>query len=186
VQLMLAVQRDDDVAAFESLFRKYVHQVAGFARSMVGSNARAEELAQEAFVQVYRTRGRYEPRARFATWLYRIVTNLCVSEVRRAEHRLNVATRRGGAEDPAPDPGELADLEGRSGEDDLLAQERVDAIRRALTGLPAQQRAAVWLARVEGFSYEEVGHALGCSVSAVKSLIHRATVTLRDQMAAYD
>ena len=183
---MLAVQRDDDVAAFEALFRKYVQQVAGFARSMVGSSARAEELAQEAFVRVYRTRRRYEPRARFATWLYRIVTNLCVSEARRAEHRLNVAPRGSGADDPPPDPGDLADPDGRSGEDDLLARERMDTIRRALSGLPAQQRAALWLARVEGFSYEEVAHTLGCSVSAVKSLIHRATVTLRDRMAAYD
>jgi RNA polymerase sigma-70 factor (ECF subfamily) len=181
VQLMLAVQRDDDEAAFEVLFRKYVGRVAGFAATIVGSKARAEEIAQEAFVQVYRARQRYQPQARFVTWLYRIVSNLCVSEVRRPEHRFVRVTRPvgdDGREDADPDF--LPDETTRSGEEDLLAQEDLGRIRALVEALPAQQRAALLLARVEGLSYEEVAQSLDCSVSAVKSLIHRATVSLRN------
>jgi RNA polymerase sigma-70 factor (ECF subfamily) len=180
---MLAVQRNNDEAAFEELFRKYARRVAGFAATIVGSRARAEEIAQEAFVQVYRARQRYRPQARFVTWLYRIVSNLCVSEVRRPEHRMVRATRTasdGTREEAEPDS--LPDETTRSGEEDLLAQEDMGRIRALLEGLPAQQRAALLLARVEGLSYEEVAQSLECSVSAVKSLIHRATVSLRDGM----
>ena len=181
VQLMLAVQRDDR-AAFEALFLKYVHQVTGFAFSFVGSRMRAEELVQETFLHVYRARRRYQPRARFATWLYRIVTNLCLSEVRRPEHRAmqrQLGPTAGGVGEP--NAGTVADTGGRSSEENVLAQEDLRRMRAAVLQLPPQQRAALWLARVEGFSYEEVARSLGCSVSAVKSLIHRATVSLRGQ-----
>jgi RNA polymerase sigma-70 factor, ECF subfamily len=181
VQLMLAVKRDD-VDAFETLFRKYAQSLVALAYSFVRSQARAEEIAQETFVQVYKTRRRYEPRARFATWLYRIATNLCLSEMRRAEHRLVV--RPGGRSDAggdACDPEALAGPTGQTGEKELIEREELHRVREVLDQLPAQQRAALLLARVEGLSYEEVGQALRCSVSAVKSLIHRATLTLRER-----
>ena len=183
VQLMLAVQRDDE-EAFETLFRKYIGQVVRFAFSFVGSRARAEELAQDAFVHLLSTRRRYQPRARFSTFLFRIVTNLCLSEVRRAEHRVTVRyTPRADANDMTPDAvANMPDRGGRTGEEDLLVREQIDKMRESLRRLPPQQRAAILLARVEGFSYEEVARSLRCSVAAVKSLIHRATVTLRDQL----
>ncbi len=182
VQLMLAV-KNDDAAAFEALFRKYIAQVVGFALTFVGSRARAEELAQDAFVQIYRTRHRYQPRARFATWLYRIVRNLCLSEVRRAENRgPRVTIAPSDQEDLAQNERPLADPNERSHEEGLLAREGLDKMKTALLKLPEQQRAALILARVEGFSYLEVAEVLECSVSAVKSLIHRATVTVRDEL----
>ncbi|OFV87487.1 MAG: hypothetical protein A3J75_03500 [Acidobacteria bacterium RBG_16_68_9] len=180
---MLAVQRDN-AEAFETLFRKYIGQVVRFAVPFVGSQARAEEVAQDAFLQVLSTRRRYQPRARFATFLFRIVTNLCLSEARRAEHRVMArSSGRTRSGDEAPDPVEMAvDASSRTGEENVLVKERVDKMRQALKRLPAQQRAAILLARVDGFSYDEVARSLGCSVAAVKSLIHRATVTLRDQL----
>jgi RNA polymerase sigma-70 factor, ECF subfamily len=177
---MLAVQRGER-AAFEQLFEKHVRGVVGFAVQFVGSRARAEELAQDVFLQVYRTRERYVPRARFTTWLYRMVTNACLSEVRRADHRTRVQTGDFSSEHGMDDSGSVADISTRSSEDVVLNQEALDRLRSALAELPPQQRAAVLLARVEGLSYEEVAMALACSVSAVKSLIHRATVTLRDR-----
>src|SRR5262249_22816184 len=109
---MLAVQRDDR-AAFEALFRKHAAAITGFALSFVGSRARAEELAQETFVHLYRARKSYKPKARFSTWLYRIATNLCVSEMRRPEHRGAVAIPP--ADDPDADPVDrLADPMARS------------------------------------------------------------------------
>jgi RNA polymerase sigma-70 factor (ECF subfamily) len=179
VQLMLAVQRGEP-EAFEKLFRKYASQLVGFARQFVGSGARAEELVQEVFLQVFRARRQYAPRARFATWIYRIVTNACLSETRRAEYQGRVL--------PLDPPGmddeqvEFPDPAARTSEEILLSREAADRILAALSDLPAQQRAALWLARAEGFSYEEVAESLGCSLSAVKSLIHRATVTMRDRI----
>jgi RNA polymerase sigma-70 factor (ECF subfamily) len=180
VQLMLAVQRGDR-SAFERLFEKHVRGVVGFATQFVGARARAEELAQDVFLQIYRTRGRYVPRARFTTWLYRMVTNACLSEVRRADHRYH-ARAVDHLEHEVDDPGSIPEVATRSSEEALLSQEAMDRLRVALADLPPQQRAALLLARLEGFSYDEVATALACSVSAVKSLIHRATVTLRDRM----
>lgn len=181
VQLMLAVKRDD-AAAFEALFRKYIAQVVGFALSFVGSRARAEELAQEAFAQVYRTRHRYQPRARFTTWLYRIVKNLCLSEVRRVEHRVAYVPRPGADDNDPPNESSPSAPRDQGQEEGLLAREGLDKMQTALLKLPDQQRAALMLARVEGLSYQEVAEVLECSVSAVKSLIHRATVTVRGEL----
>jgi RNA polymerase sigma-70 factor (ECF subfamily) len=138
-------------------------------------------LAQDVFLQVYRLRRQYVPRARFKTWLYRMVTNACISEVRRAEHaarRLDGMTGEG-VEDRLA---RLPELIGGSSEDALLRREAVDRVRVHLAQLPPPQRAALLLARGEGFSYEEVARTLSCSVSAVKSLVHRATVALRQCM----
>jgi RNA polymerase sigma-70 factor (ECF subfamily) len=181
VQLMLAVQRGDE-AAFDRLFEKHVAAVVRFARQFVKSQARAEELAQDVFLQVYRNRSRYRPTAKFTTWLYRIATNACLSEVRRPEHKLRIDR------DPLPsgDAGDIAapDKPDPSSEETLLSREAVGRIQKALEELPPQQRAALLLARVEGMSYEEVAESVTCSVSAVKSLIHRATTTLRNKLGS--
>ena len=178
VQLMLAVQRGDE-SAFQRLFEKHVASVVGFATQFVGTRARAEELVQDVFLQIYRTRAKYVPRARFTTWLYRMVTNACLSEVRRADYHGRVQSL-----DQPPthgdDPAPAIDVPTRSTEEVLLGREAVDRMRRVLADLPPQQRAALLLARVEGMSYEDVAETLSCSVSAVKSLVHRATVALRD------
>jgi RNA polymerase sigma-70 factor (ECF subfamily) len=181
VQLMLAVQRGER-SAFEQLFEKHVRGVVGFAAQFVGVRARAEELAQDVFLQIYRTRERYVPTARFTTWLYRMVTNACLSEVRRADNRSRVQPTDHVVEPDGDALGSLPEAATRSSEEVVLSQESLDHLRVALEALPAQQRAALLLARVEGLSYEEVAEVLASSVSAVKSLIHRATVTLRDRM----
>ncbi|HVN85802.1 MAG TPA: RNA polymerase sigma factor [Candidatus Binatia bacterium] len=179
VQLMLAAQRDER-GAFEALFRKYGRQLAAFARQFVGNQARAEELVQDVFLHVFETRRRYVPRARFATWLYRIATNACLSEVRRGEYRGRIVSLEPPDDDtPAP---QYPDPDARSGEELVMRREAGQRINAVLAALPAQQRAALLLARVEGFSYEEVAESLGCSLSAVKSLIHRATLTVRDRL----
>ncbi len=169
VQLMLAVQRGEQ-GAFEALFRRYGRQMVGFARQFVGSQARAEELVQDVFLQ-----------ARFATWLYRIATNVCLSEVRRGEYHGRMVPLDPPETEEASAP-QRADPDARSGEDLLLSREATERIANVLSALPSQQRAALLLARVEGFSYDEVADSLGCSLAAVKSLIHRATVTVRDRL----
>lgn len=177
---MLAVQRGD-TSAFQQLFEKYIAQVVGFAAQFVGIRARAEELAQDVFLQIYRTRARYVPRARFKTWLYRMVTNACLSELRRGDYRGRVQSLDHPPATHGDDP-QLLETPTRSSEDVLLGQEVVSRLQSALAELPPQQRAALLLARVEGLSYEEVAAALETSVSAVKSLVHRATVSMREQI----
>jgi RNA polymerase sigma-70 factor (ECF subfamily) len=177
---MLAVQRGDE-AAFDRLFEKHAAAVVRFARQFVRSQARAEELAQDVFLQIYRNRSGYRPTAKFTTWLYRIVTNACLSEVRRPEHKVRFEQPPPSAGHEEPDP-PLVDADEPTPEETLLSREAVDTIQRALEALPAQQRAALLLARVEGMSYEDVAESVSCSVSAVKSLIHRATVTLRKKL----
>ena len=181
VQLMLAVQRGDQ-AAFHQLFERHVAGVIGFAMQFVGNRARAEELAQDVFLQVYRTRARYAPRARFKTWLYRMTTNACLSELRRPEHRARVQPIDRSADEDGNNPGPAIEAPTRSSEETVLDREAVEQLRAAVAQLPPQQRAALLLARVNGLSYEEVAASLSCSISAVKSLIHRATITLREQM----
>jgi RNA polymerase sigma-70 factor, ECF subfamily len=180
VELMLAVQ-GGDASAFERLFTKHIAGVVGFAVRFVGTRARAEELAQDVFLQVYKHRGRYEPQARFSTWLYRMVTNACLSELRRADHRgvMQSMDQSVGDNDCPP---QLADAGAPNSEDTAVSRETLERVRGALEALPPQQRAALLLARVEGFSYEEVAGSLSCSVPAVKSLIHRATLTLRERL----
>ena len=184
VELMLAVQRGD-ASAFERLFAKHIASVVGFATRFVGTRARAEELAQDVFLQVYRHRDRYEPQARFSAWLYRMVTNACLTELRRADYRAHAQSIDQAT--PGTDgPPQLADPSARDSEGDVATREALDRTRVVLDELPPQQRAALLLARVEGFSYEQVAETLSCSVSAVKSLIHRATVTLRERLKEGD
>ncbi len=179
VQLMLAVQGGDR-SAFQRLFEKHVAEAVGFTAQFIGVRARAEELVQDVFLQIYRTRARYAPRARFKTWLYRMVTNACLSEVRRGEYRGRMQSIDSSPLHDSDAPPPQVEAPTRSSEDVLISREGLDRIRAALAQLPPQQRAALLLARAQGLSYAEVAASLSCSVSAVKSLIHRATTTLRD------
>jgi len=186
VRLMLAAQAGD-TAAFQHLYEKYGRQIVRFARQFCGSQARAEELAQDIFLQVYKARASYEARARFSTWLFRVATNACLSEMRRPEHRTRTASLDAVEEDEEGERRlELPDPEAPEGEAAALASEKRARLRRLLAQLPPQQRVALLLARAEGFSYDEVAENLGVSVPAVKSLIHRGTVALRDGMRRYE
>lgn len=180
VQLMLALQNGNETA-FRVLFEKHAAGVMSYAMQWLGNRARAEEITQDVFLQVYRHRSGYMPRARFVTWLYRMVSNACITDARRVEHR-EIAFS---LDQPAPDgrqPQSVADSRSASSENLLDQQQRLLHLQGVLDELPAPQRAALWLARVDGMSYEEVARSLGCSVSAVKSLIHRATQTLRRRL----
>ena len=185
VQLMLRLRNGDD-GAFRELFEKHNRGVVNFAYQFVGSRSRAEELAQDVFFQVYKAAARYEPQAKFTTWLYRIATNACLNEVRRPERRF--ATRP--LEHPVEESNDraeiaFADPDAVQGEHALAGRELEARIRDVLDGLPANQRAALILSRVEGMSYREVAETLECSESAVKSLVFRATATLREHLAEY-
>jgi RNA polymerase sigma-70 factor (ECF subfamily) len=180
VQLMLRFQRGD-MEAFQQLFHKYSSSVVNFAFRFLGTQARAEEIAQEVFLQVYRWQKRYEAKAKFSTWLFKIAHNHCLNEVRKGEYRVSLESF-----DP-PDDFEgderernLPDTTSAKGEDVLAAKEAADRIRQVLHRIPESQRTALLLSRLEGMSYQEVAEVLGSTEKAVKSLVFRATQSLKE------
>jgi RNA polymerase sigma-70 factor (ECF subfamily) len=178
-QLMLQV-KEGDAGSIELLLSKYRRPVVNYLYRMVRNQAVAEELAQEAFLRVFRARGSYEPAAKFTTWLFRIATRLALNSLRDNRHQ----RRHHSVDDAGPDqlPLQLAD-ERANREDQLLAEARLAAVRRAIATLPEKQRAAVLMHKYEGMDYGQIAEALDCSVSAVKSLLFRAYESLRASLA---
>ena len=176
--------RDGDSAAFRQLFEKHGKGVVNFAFRFVHSRERAEELAQEVFLQIFRARKRYEPKAKFTTYLYRVATNLCLNELRRFEYqgKIEPLEEHHPPDDPEETGRELPDESLPTAEDHLAGVETGTRIQRVLDALPPNQKSALLLSRVEGFSYQEVADTLETSESAVKSLIFRATQTLRSKL----
>jgi len=174
VALMLRVQAGDP-EAFPELFRRLAPRVLPFVRRMIANDARAEEVTQDVFVQVYRFRDRYQPQSRLATWIFTIATNLSLNELRRPERQLRVDLW----DDDRPEGPPLPDPDARTPEENAAASEMATRLRRAVGELPVKQRTALLLSRVDGLAYEDVAHALGCSEGAVKALIFRATQSLK-------
>jgi RNA polymerase sigma-70 factor (ECF subfamily) len=178
-QLMLRV-KEGDSCSFELLLEKYRRPVINYLYRMVQNQAIAEELAQEVFLRVYRARDRYEPTAKFTTWLYRISTHLALNSLRdRRPERYHMSLD--GDEQNGQRPLDLPDQR-TNREDDLVASDRLEAVRRAIASLPEKQRAAVIMHKYQELDYTHIAGALGCSVSAVKSLLFRAYETLRGKL----
>jgi len=169
----------DDTTFLELLLGAYREPVVRFLHRMVMERAVAEELAQEAFLRVYIARARFEPTAKFTTWMYRIATNLALNWLRDHRHeriheRLDAVPLRGRG---------LQITEGRPSLEQRLHQEAISqAVRKAVAELPDRQRAAVLMHKFEEMSYGEIAQALSCSVSAIKSLLFRAYTTLRGRL----
>jgi len=178
--------RAGDEDAFRELFEKHSRSIVNFAYHFVGSRFRAEELAQDVFLQLYRAAPRYEPQAKFTTWLYRIATNACLNELRRPERRHKTRPLEYEPED-SRERAEIAfaDPEAERGDTALAGRQLEARIREVLVKLPENQRAALLMSRTEGMSYREVADALETSESAVKSLVFRATATLRKELAEF-
>jgi RNA polymerase sigma-70 factor (ECF subfamily) len=178
---MLRVQAGDR-AAYQEIFAKFAPRVLQYTRRLLGSEARAEEVTQDVFVQVFRFRLRYRPEARFATWLYTIATNLCLNELRRPERHLRVDLWEQPADQPDREGPALPDPEAIDPEAGAASRELARAIQAAIEGLPPKQRAALLLSRIDGLAYRDVGEAMGCSEGAVKALLFRAIHTLKARL----
>ncbi len=178
VQLMLAF-RAGDVAAFDELFRRWAAPLLRYLERMTRDSGVAEELVQETFFRVHRARERYEPQAKFSTWLYQIATNLALNELRRPRRRQ--AHRSLEDEDAPPVPAR------QPASDEVVHARRIgESVEEELAALPENQRAALWLSAVEGLAYAEIAGALGVTPQAVKALVHRARVTLAEKVQGRD
>lgn len=175
-QLLMMRARDGDLDAFHQLFKKYQTPILNYCIRMVDNHDRAQELTQDAFLQLYRARERYEPTARFITYLFRIATNLCLNERRRRVRWARTMVHE------MPDENQLGDPRGIPADDVVIHAESLERVQRAIARLPSRKAAALLLARVDGLSHAEVSETLGISVNAVKSLISRATRSLRAEL----
>jgi RNA polymerase sigma-70 factor (ECF subfamily) len=178
-ELMLRV-KEGDGASFGVLLEKHRSSVVHFLYRMIQNHAVAEELAQEVFLRVYRSRGTYEPTAKFTTWLFRIATHLALNSLRdgkneRSQERLD--------DDSSDMPSRQVSDRRPSVEQSLVYQAKLDEIRRAIAALPEKQRAAVLMHKYEEMEYAQIAKVLTCSESAVKSLLFRAYETLRARLA---
>lgn len=178
-ELMLRV-KDGDTASFSALLEKHRGPVVHFLYRMVQNQPVAEELAQEVFLRVFRSRSTYEPSAKFTTWLFRIATHLALNALRdhkneRQQQHLDDVTE----DQPAR---QISDKK-PSVEQAMVYQSKMNEIRTAIAKLPEKQRAAVLMHKYEEMEYAQIAKALNCSESAVKSLLFRAYETLRARLA---
>lgn len=178
-ELMKRVAKGDD-EAFKLLFERHNRLAWSVIYRQLGNVAAAEDLVQEAFLRVYRAAPQYEPSAKFSTWLFTVVTNLCLNYKRdRARDRLRLVGSEEDEQGNALD--QLAAVEPDEHEQDDR-QKRTQAVKDAIAGLPENQRMALILSRYEEKSYEEVAEILGVTVAAVKSLTSRARTTLKEKL----
>ena len=184
VQLMLAWQGGDE-SAFDRLVEAYSGQVWALLTRFVHAPQAREDLVQEVFLRVVRWRDRYEPTARFSTWLYRIVFNLAINETQRADKRESSRGARDDEDAARNVLSHVADENVAEPADDLARGDVVAAVRAAIRALPDTQRMALILAKYDEMPYEEIGKVLGISEKAVKSLVHRARETLRERLAPF-
>jgi RNA polymerase sigma-70 factor (ECF subfamily) len=174
--------RSGNMAAFDVLLQKYRKPIVHFMFRMVHNQAVAEELAQEVFLRVYRSRETYRAEARFSTWLYRIATNLGVNHARDTRHERSASTVY--LDETDAETGTTPDVADStpSAEAKMLRRERMNAIRQHVMSLPERQQTAVLMHKYEGMDYKQIGEVLKLSESATKSLLFRAYQTLREKL----
>lgn len=181
----MARVKEGDTAAFQELVEIHQHRVIGTVARMLGDDAEAEDVAQQVFVRVWRSAARYEPSAKFTTWLFTITRNLVFNELRRRARHATIPLeepREPGDDEPRT---QLADERVKLPDATLLDEEMMDAIQRAIDELPEAQRMAIVLRRYEETPYEEIAAILDLSVPAVKSLLFRARTELREKLRRY-
>lgn len=178
VELMLRA-REDDESAFRELVEATEDRVYGTIVKMLGGIEGAEDLAQKVYLRIWQARGRYEPTAKFSTWMFSITRRLVLNE-RRGRARRGAVFYEPAAEEISREA-----TGGVSPSAEASAGELARAIDLALADLPEEQRTAIILRRYEEMPYEEIARVLESSVPAVKSLLFRARETLRVKLAAW-
>ena len=185
IRLMLRV-RADDREAFADLVDRYRHRLVGIMNHLIGNADEAEDLAQEVFLRVFRTRHKYTPKAKFSTWLFTIANNLALNAIRDRQRRRALPLEVGDsgphglwptdptAADRAPPPAH-----------NLQQQELAAVIRSALDDLNERQRVAVVLNKFEDMNYADIANVMGLTAKAVKSLLSRARAKLRERLQPY-
>lgn len=182
--LMLRVQQGD-VAAFEDLVNKYKQPIINLLHRTLKDATEAEDLAQNVFVQVFKSAHRYQVSAKFSTWLYTIARNLCLNEIRRRSRHPAESLDQPSLHDEDQPYRQFEDTRIVAAPQRLLQEELSEKIQEALSDLPENQRLAILMFREKDLSYEDISKILDCSLSATKSLIHRGRETLKQRLKPY-
>lgn len=186
VRLMLQV-RDDAPAAFEALIDRYQDRLVAVLYHLVGNVEEAEDLTQETFLRIYKSRKGYKPRAKFSTWLFTIASHLAFNHLRRRNRGPGAKPSRASGPSSADDPSIVQRLASReaTASSQVRKIELSEIVQDALRGLGEDQRMAVLLSKFEGMSYEQIGDVMSRSPTAVKSLLARARNELRERLQPY-
>jgi RNA polymerase sigma-70 factor (ECF subfamily) len=185
IRLMLRV-RNDEAGAFEELVEQYQHRLVAVMHHLIGNAEEAEDLAQEVFLRVYRSRKKYRPKAKFSTWLFTIANNLALNSLRSRQRKPVVSLEVHDSGPLGPRPAEqLVQDRGKQPVQHLQQAELAAVVQRALEGLNERQRMAVVLNKFEDMSYEEIAQVMNLSTKAIKSLLSRARSNLRIALQDY-
>jgi RNA polymerase sigma-70 factor (ECF subfamily) len=182
--LMLRVKQGDS-AAFTELVEKYKQPVMNLVYRILRDATESEDMAQNVFVQVYKSAHRYEISAKFSTWLFTIARNLCLNELRRRSRHPAESLDAVRPDDGDQPLRQFEDKKNFTPPESLLQNELAQKIEAALAGLPENQRTAILLCRKNELSYEEISKVLDCSLPATKSMIHRGRETLKEKLKPY-
>jgi RNA polymerase sigma-70 factor (ECF subfamily) len=182
--LMLRVKKGD-MEAFATLVDKYKQPVMNLVYRMLRDMTEAEDIAQAVFVQVHKSAARYKVSSKFTTWLFTIARNLSLNEIRRRSRHPADSMDASHPENEDQPWQQYEDTKSASPPEGLLRSELEKKVDDAIADLPEQQREALLLCRQDELSYEEISEILGCSLSATKSLIHRARETLKARLKPY-
>jgi RNA polymerase sigma-70 factor, ECF subfamily len=186
VRLMLQV-RSGSAVAFEELVQRYQNRLLTILEHLVGNREQAEDLAQETFLRVFRARERYEPGAKFSTWLFTIANNVASNALRSRSRRKEVGVpESNGDQSGAMQLDQLAKAaSGLQPTRNLDKMEQAEMVRHAVAALSERQRMALLLAKFEGMSYQDIADSMDLSVQAIKSLLSRARVNLKEVLTPY-
>ncbi len=180
-ELMLRVKKGE-ISAFNQILEKYQRPIINFVYRFLGSKEKAEEITQEVFLRIYLARGRYRPRAKFSTYIYRIARNLSLNALRKKRPQIvsldePISGENGEMKRELPDSRQISPAEA------LKKKEIQLLVKKALDSLPQPQKTAIILNRYNDLSYEEIGRIMNLSLPAVKSLLHRGKENLKEKLA---
>lgn len=186
MQVMAAVAADVP-GAFEKLVELYQKRVFQFTLQIVGRREEAEDLTQDLFFNVFRARKKYRPEARLSTWIFTIAHNLAMNQLRsrRGITTFTATTPQRDKNTPGLKPEELAVSQEGTPSARMRRMELSEVVQEAILGLNEDQRVAIMLSKFEEMSYEEIAQVMGRNVPAVKSLLVRARLKLKDQLESY-
>jgi RNA polymerase sigma-70 factor (ECF subfamily) len=179
IELMLRAKSGDD-SAFTELMRRHYKGIVNYIYRFTNDKGNSEDLAQEVFLRVYRSVKRYKPQAKFSTWLYKIATNLCITEVRSRNKSQGVSL-----DELQENTGDLVDSKSEDPSDFTYRREIGNNIFEALKSLPERERVAIILCKYEELPYEEVAEVIGCTIGAVKTYVHRGRMKLIEKLKTY-